>query len=171
MERLWAPWRIEYVRGKEREPGCLFCTKPAETRDKENLIVHRAHGAFTMMNKFPYNNGHLLVCPYRHVADVCDLDAEEHSLVTQEMCRAIQVLRRVMGPDGFNVGINLGEVAGAGIAGHLHYHVVPRWSGDTNLMPVLGDVKVISEHLTSTYEKLHLGFEELYPNAVQGEET
>lgn len=171
MERLWAPWRIDYVLGQEKEPGCLFCTKPASDKDGENLIVHRADGAFTMMNKFPYNNGHLLVSPYRHVSDVCDLEVEEHSLVTQELCRAITVLRNVMRPDGFNVGINLGVVAGAGIAGHLHYHIVPRWSGDTNIMPVLADVKIISEHLLSTCEKLRRGFRELYPGTTQGEES
>jgi ATP adenylyltransferase len=171
MERLWAPWRIEYVLGKEKEEGCLFCTKPASDGDDENLIVHRARGAFVMMNKFPYNNGHLLVSPYKHVADICELDVEENSLVTQELCRAIQVLRNVMRPDGFNVGINLGEVAGAGIAGHLHYHVVPRWSGDTNIMPVLADVKVISEHLLSTCAKLRRGFQEMYADSAQGEKT
>ena len=171
MERLWAPWRIDYVLGKEKEEGCLFCTKPASDKDVENLIVHRARGAFTMMNKFPYNNGHVLVSPYRHVADVCELDVEEHSLVTQEMCRAIQVLRKVMKPDGFNVGVNLGVVAGAGIAGHVHYHIVPRWSGDTNIMPVLADVKIISEHLVSTGEKLRSGFRELFPDAAPLEET
>ncbi len=154
MERIWAPWRIDYILGHEKEPGCIFCDKPGADDDEENLIVHRGQGAYTIMNKFPYNNGHLLVCPYRHVHDVCELEARENSLVIQEVCRAIEVLRAVMKPQGFNVGLNLGVVAGAGIEEHLHYHIVPRWNGDSNFMPVLADVRVIPEHLRSTYHKL-----------------
>lgn len=148
--------------GKEKEAGCIFCSKPAADQDDDNLIVHRAQGAFTMMNKFPYNNGHVLVSPYRHVGDVCDLGIEENSLLIQELCRAVKVLRKVMSPEGFNIGINLGVCAGAGIAEHLHFHVVPRWNGDTNLMPVLADVSVIPEHLLSTCRKLREGFDTLY---------
>jgi len=169
MERIWAPWRIEYVIGQEREEGCIFCTKPASTEDETNLIVHRAEGGFTMMNKFPYNNGHILVVPYKHVADICQLDVQENSLLIQEVCRAISVLRHVMNPDGFNMGLNVGTVAGAGIHEHLHYHIVPRWSGDTNIMPVLADVKVISEHLATTCRKLFEGFKLLYPDSVNKE--
>jgi ATP adenylyltransferase len=164
MERIWAPWRIDYIVGKERDPGCIFCTKPSSAEDDANLIVHRARGAFTMMNKFPYNNGHVLVAPYRHVPDICALDREENGLVIEEVCRAMQVLRTVMLPDGFNMGINVGTVAGAGIEEHLHYHVVPRWHGDANIMPVLADIKVIPEHLLSTCRKLQDGFTRLYPN-------
>lgn len=163
MERIWAPWRIDYILGSEKEPGCIFCTKPASDEDDTNLIVHRDQGAFTMMNKYPYNNGHLLVAPYRHVSDICELNSSENSDVIQEVCRAIQVLRDVMRPEGFNVGINLGVVAGAGIEGHVHYHIVPRWNGDTNIMPVLADVKIIPEHLLSTCKKLRDGFKRLYP--------
>lgn len=164
MERIWAPWRIDYIVGEEREPGCIFCSKPSSTDDDKNLIVHRANGAFTLMNKFPYTNGHLLVAPLRHAPDICELNIEENALVLQEVCRAIQVLRSVMRPDGFNMGINMGAVAGAGIEEHVHYHVVPRWHGDTNIMPVLADVKVIPEHLLSTCYKLRSGFERLYPS-------
>jgi ATP adenylyltransferase len=162
MERIWAPWRIDYVVGKEKEAGCIFCSKPAVDQDDDNLIVHRAQGAFTMMNKFPYNNGHVLVSPYRHVGDICDLGIEENSLLVEELCRAVKVLRNVMRPEGFNIGINLGVCAGAGIAEHLHFHVVPRWNGDTNIMPVLADVSVIPEHLLSTCLKLREGFDTLY---------
>lgn len=165
MERLWAPWRIEYITGEQKETGCIFCTKPAAGDDEGNLIVHRASGAFTMMNKFPYNNGHLLVSPYRHVSDICDLDPEENSLLMQEVCRAVQVLRQVMRAEGFNIGINLGTVAGAGFEDHVHYHIVPRWNGDTNIMPVLADIKVIPEHLLSTCRKLREAFERLYPQS------
>lgn len=165
MERLWAPWRIDYITGTEKEPGCIFCTKPASRDDDANLIVHRTHGAFTMMNKYPYNNGHLLVAPYRHVSDICGLDPEENNLLVQEVCRAVQVLRLVMHAEGFNIGINLGTVAGAGFEDHVHYHIVPRWNGDTNIMPVLADVRVIPEHLLSTCRKLREAFEHLYPQS------
>jgi len=163
MDRIWAPWRIDYILGEEKDPGCIFCTKPRENNDVQNLIVHRADGAFTMMNKYPYNNGHLLVVPFRHVGDICDLDAEENSMVVQEVCRALQVLRAVMKPEGFNIGINLGRTAGAGIEEHVHYHIVPRWNGDTNIMPVLADIKVIPEHLSVTCGKLQAAFAELFP--------
>lgn len=170
MDRIWAPWRIDYILGNEQEEGCIFCTKPAAGQDEENLIVHRADGAFTIMNKFPYNNGHLLVCPYRHVPDICRLEPQENSLLVQEVCRAVTVLRDVMRPDGFNIGINLGIVAGAGIEEHVHYHIVPRWNGDTNMMPVLADVKVIPEHMRSTCEKLRESFQRIYPDMAHGEE-
>jgi ATP adenylyltransferase len=166
MERIWAPWRIDYILGSEKEPGCIFCNKPVADNDDDNLIVHRAEGAYTIMNKYPYNNGHLLICPYRHVSDLCDLDAHENSLLTQEVCRAIEALRAVMKPEGFNVGLNLGVVAGAGIEEHLHYHVVPRWNGDSNFMPVLADVRVIPEHLRSTCRKLRETFQLRFGTAV-----
>ena len=165
MERLYAPWRINYVLGKEKEPGCIFCTKPKSREDDRNLIVHRAPGAFTIMNKYPYSNGHLLVCPYLHVSDICDLSTEDNSLLAQEVCRAIQVLREVMRPTGFNVGFNIGVEAGAGIEEHLHYHVVPRWRGDTNMMSVLADVRVIPEDIASTCRKLRKGFQRLFPDS------
>jgi len=168
--RLWAPWRIDYILGSEKEPGCIFCTKPSSSQDEDNLIVHRAQGAFTMMNKFPYNCGHLLVSPYRHVWDICQLDPEEGSLLIQEVCRALEVLRSVMHPEGFNVGLNLGAAAGAGIEEHLHYHVVPRWNGDTNVLPVLADVRLIPEHIRSTCGKLREAFSRLYPDKDGSEE-
>ncbi len=170
MERIWAPWRIDYIVGGERETGCIFCTKPVSGEDDENLVVSRGQGAFTIMNKFPYNNGHLLVAPYRHVADICELDPVENGFVIEQVCRSLNVLRDIMKPDGFNIGINLGAVAGAGIEEHLHYHIVPRWHGDTNIMPVLADVKIIPEHLVSTCRKLRDGFRRLYHDAPHGEE-
>jgi ATP adenylyltransferase len=162
MERIWAPWRIDYILGKEKEAGCIFCDKPQSELDEEALIVHRSDGAYTIMNKYPYNNGHLLVVPYRHVSDICDLEVEENSLLIQEVCKAIQALKKVMRPDGFNIGINLGIIAGAGIAEHVHYHIVPRWAGDTNMMPVLADVRIIPEHLRQTREKLARAFKKLF---------
>lgn len=168
MKPLFAPWRIDYILGHEKEPGCVFCTKPGENDDESNLMVHRAEGAFTIMNKFPYTNGHLLVCPYRHVSDICELTAEENSFVTQEVCRALTTIRDVMNPDGFNVGLNLGQDAGAGIGEHLHYHVIPRWRGDTNVIAVLDDVRVIPEHLRSTRQKLADAFARLFPDDTHG---
>ena len=168
MERLYAPWRIEYVLGDEKKDECVFCTMPAENEDEKNQIVHRADGAFAVMNKFPYNNGHILICPYKHVSDICSLSPEENSLLIQEVCRAIEVLKQVMKPEGFNVGLNIGEHAGAGIEEHLHYHVVPRWKGDTNVMPVLAEVKVIPEHFQRTSLKLAQGFQRLFPYQSKG---
>jgi ATP adenylyltransferase len=165
MERLHAPWRIEYIVGHAKEPGCVFCSRVASHDDDANLIVHRARGAFTIMNKFPYANGHLLVCPYRHVADLCDLTAEESGLIVEEVKRGIQVLREVMRPSGFNVGLNLGTDAGAGIDEHLHYHVVPRWRGDNNFIAVLADVRVIPEHFLSTSRKVRDAFHKLFPGS------
>ena len=165
MERIWAPWRIDYIVGGERESGCIFCSKPASDEDDRNLIVHRGPGAFTMMNKFPYNNGHVLVAPFRHASDICQLDSEENRLLLEEVCRSIGVIREVMHAEGFNVGINIGAVAGAGFEDHVHYHIVPRWNGDTNIMPVLADVKIIPEHLLSTCRKLRDRFRLLYPDS------
>jgi ATP adenylyltransferase len=148
-ERLWAPWRLEYVTGGGGEDGCIFCAK-ADAEDVEGLVVHRGERAFVVMNLYPYSNGHLMVAPYRHVARPGDLDPAERAEVWALLDRAIGVLTAVMAPHGFNAGLNLGRVAGAGVEDHLHLHVVPRWNGDTNFMPVLADVKVMPEHLQRT---------------------
>jgi len=163
MDRMYAPWRIEYILGDEKEPGCVFCNRATSDEDDKHLIVHRAEGAFSIMNKFPYANGHLLVCPYLHVADICDLSVEENSLLIQEVTRALTVLRDVMNPSGVNMGLNLGVDAGAGVNEHLHYHVIPRWRGDTNIMAALADIRVIPEHFLSTSRKLREGFNRLFP--------
>lgn len=159
MERLWAPWRMAYIAadGKQDE-GCIFCVKPAEDRDEENLLLHRGARCFVLMNLFPYNNGHLMVAPYAHVPGIEGLDAETLSdmMATTQICLA--TLRAAMNPQGFNMGINQGVVAGAGIADHVHFHIVPRWNGDTNFMPVLAETKVVNEHLDRTWEKLSAAF-------------
>ena len=161
MERpLWAPWRMEFIDGPRPE-GCIFCRFPAEQGeepDRRNLLVHRSGQAFTMLNRYPYNSGHLMVIPLAHVARLEDLPAPAFSDLHQELRRAIAVVREAYRPEGFNVGMNLGKVAGAGIADHLHYHVVPRWGGDTNFMPVLADTKVMVEHLDTTYERIRRAF-------------
>lgn len=153
METLWAPWRIKYVEVKKPE-GCIFCDKSAADDDEENLILHRDQLGFIILNAFPYNNGHLMAAPYRHVGAIADLSDEEKLQLMQLVDLAIGVISRTMSPDGFNVGINLGRVAGAGVVDHVHIHVVPRWNGDTNFMPVIADTKVLPEALSSTYKKL-----------------
>ena len=153
LERLWAPWRLEYVQSADKQDGCVFC-RAAEGDDEEQLVVHRGERAFVVLNKFPYASGHLLVAPYRHgtgFADLEDADAlEVHRLAGQ----GLDALAAVYEPEGFNLGWNIGRIAGAGITDHAHLHVVPRWGGDTNFMPVLAAVKVIPEHLASTRRKL-----------------
>lgn len=155
QERLWATWRMPYI-SKVEKPGnsCVFCDKPLEDKDDENFILHRGKHCFTIMNLYPYNNGHLMIIPYRHINDVCLLNDEE-SLEIMDMVRFfVHITRKVMRPEGFNAGFNIGRPAGAGIADHIHMHLVPRWTGDTNFMPVIGETRVISEHIKSTYDKL-----------------
>ena len=164
MERLWAPWRLTYIEqasGGEPRP-CVFCGK-LERDDREALILHRGETAFCLLNLYPYANGHLMVAPYRHLARPGDLDAAERAEVWELTDRAIGALERAMSPHGFNVGINLGRVAGAGVEGHVHVHVVPRWNGDTNFMPVLADVRVMPQHLDATWESLRAAWVESSP--------
>ncbi len=153
MENLWAPWRMEYILGK-REPYCIFCPEGNGHSDEDRLILHRGRLVMVMMNKFPYNNGHLLVAPWRHVANLEELAEEEMTQIMQWLKITTGILKRIMHPDGFNVGLNLGSAGGAGVEDHLHFHVVPRWQGDTNFLTVFGDVRSIPEHLKQTYEKL-----------------
>lgn len=153
MEQLWAPWRIEYVQ-KARQPGCILCQKPAEKDDEANFLLYRGQYNFIILNVFPYNPGHLMIAPYRHTANLLDLTEQEAREHFDLIKKGLQLLKEVMEPAGFNIGLNLGRVAGAGIADHLHTHVVPRWEGDTNFMPVLSGTKVISEALTATYQRL-----------------
>ena len=154
MERLWAPWRLEYVQHAEEQDGCFFCRAAESGDDAEQLVVHRGERAFVVLNKFPYSSGHLLVAPYRHGVGFSDLDDDVVLEVHRLGAQGLDALRAVYAPDGFNLGWNLGRPAGAGIPDHVHLHVVPRWNGDTNFMPVLGDVKVIPEHLRATRAKL-----------------
>lgn len=153
MENLWAPWRIEYILGK-REPYCIFCPEGNALSDQERLILRRGERAMVMMNKYPYNNGHLLVAPWRHVANLEQLEPAEHLEIMKWLQKSIGILRAEMRPDGFNIGLNLGTVAGAGIEEHLHFHIVPRWQGDTNFMTVFSDIRSIPEHIHQTYRKL-----------------
>ncbi len=155
MQQLWAPWRMAYIAGiDKKETGCVFCSKPADTQDRENFILHRGKTCFVVMNLFPYTNGHLLVIPYDHVSDIGLLDRKASSELWDLLCLSRNALVQAFHPDGFNIGMNLGRSAGAGIDAHLHAHIVPRWNGDTNFMPVFGDVKVISQGLQEAYDAL-----------------
>ncbi len=153
MEQIWAPWRIEYIE-MEKPKGCILCDKPKENNDAQNYILYRGDKNFIMMNLYPYNAGHLMIAPYRHIANLEELNNEELREYWQIVTRSLKVLRKVFNPGGFNIGINMGKAAGAGIEEHVHTHIVPRWHGDTNFMPVIGDVKVISQALAETYQKL-----------------
>ncbi len=155
MKRLWAPWRARYISGMDagQSPRCIFCEiQGGDDRDK--LILCRGRYCFVVMNLYPYNNGHLMVVPYRHVGELSELSDDERSELLHLAGRAVDAVREAMRADGFNLGINLGRAAGAGVEGHIHLHVVPRWNGDTNFMPVIGETKVISESLEDTYDKI-----------------
>lgn len=153
MKTIWAPWRIEYLTGEGKDAGCIFCEKPKQNRDRENLIIYRGEIGFIVMNRYPYSNGHLMVVPYKHTRELTDLDDRERLGLMNLAVRCIEILKAFK-PDGFNIGANLGRVAGAGIDDHIHFHIVPRWSEDTNFMPVIGDIRVIPEYLDETYLKL-----------------
>ncbi|MFC1990686.1 HIT domain-containing protein [Chloroflexota bacterium] len=153
MERIWAPWRIRYIE-MEKPEGCILCEKPEESKDTENYILYRGDKNFIILNSYPYNPGHLMVAPYRHVAGLDELAEDERNEHFKIVGRSVGILRQVFNPGGFNIGINMGRVAGTGIDDHVHTHIVPRWQGDTNFMPVLSDVRVLPEALAETYEKL-----------------
>jgi len=156
MENLWAPWRMEYILKEKHgisEP-CIFCHRIKQKTDRKNLILYRSQDAFIIMNRYPYNNGHVMVVPYRHSGDITDLLANEKADLFRLVQLSIQALQEDMIPHGFNIGMNLGRAAGAGIEDHIHFHVVPRWNGDTNFMPVISNTKVISEALDKSYQKL-----------------
>ena len=152
MKILWAPWRIKYILGKKE--GCIFCDKVKENKDRENYILLRGENAFVILNTFPYSNGHLMVAPYKHVPD---LDGLEKDVLTEMMGlvkTCTQILKKTLNPEGFNIGANLGKVAGAGVEGHIHIHIVPRWEGDTSFISTVGETKIIPESLDDTYRKL-----------------
>lgn len=159
MKTMWAPWRIEYILA-DKTDGCVFCNALGEGAE---LTLYKGPRTMVVMNKFPYINGHLLVAPVRHVAALQDLDREEMGVLLSTVDCSVRVLRHVMRPDGFNVGLNLGRVAGAGIEEHLHFHIVPRWLGDTNALAVFAEVRVIPQHLRETCEALKPHFQAITP--------
>ncbi|MDD5126894.1 MAG: HIT domain-containing protein [Dehalococcoidales bacterium] len=157
MEYIWAPWRIQYIQ-MEKPQGCFLCDKPLENDDETNYILYRGEKNYIILNSFPYNPGHMLVTPYRHVAAPDKMTKKERQEHFEIVSQAIAVLRAEFKPGGFNIGANLGHVAGAGVADHFHTHIVPRWQGDANAMPVISDTKIIPEALAETYRKLKKRF-------------
>ncbi len=153
MELIWAPWRIEYIQ-MEKPKGCILCDKPKQNNDEPNYILYRGEKNFVMLNAYPYNPGHLMIAPYRHTASLEELTDEELKEHFEIARRSTRILRQVFNPGGFNLGINLGRISGAGIDDHFHTHIVPRWQGDANFMPVIADVKVLPEALSEIYQKL-----------------
>jgi len=161
MSHLWTPWRMAYLQGDESLPeGCLFCVKP-RLADADAHIVHRADLCYVILNRFPYNNGHLMVVPYAHVATPEDLDTETLTEMMALTQLSLQVLREAYDPQGFNIGMNVGAVAGAGVADHLHLHIVPRWGADTNYMTIVGGTRTIPEWMDQTYERLRPLFDRM----------
>ena len=159
MNCLFAAWRMDYIVAPKHD-GCFFCDYPGENRDEEHYILHRGKACFVILNIYPYNPGHMMVVPYRHTNLYELLTDDEYSDMNLLTARAVRVLKRVMAPDGFNMGMNLGKIAGAGVAEHLHMHVVPRWNGDNNFMPVLADTRVVPEAMEATYRKLKAAWPE-----------
>ena len=153
MKQLWTPWRMAYIEG-DKEEGCIFCQKHQEDNDPGNYILYRSILVYVLMNKYPYNNGHLMVTPYHHIPSLKDLQEDELTELAWVVRKCEIALEEAFHPDGFNMGINLGKAAGAGFAGHIHVHIVPRYHGDTNFMTLIGETKTIPELLTSTYQKL-----------------
>ena len=159
LRRLWSPWRSEYIaKAGSADEGCIFCDNLAADDDRETGILHRTESVFVMLNAYPYNSGHVMVAPRRHVGELSDLEPDERAALMDTTSLSVDVIRAALEPDGFNVGVNLGRVAGAGVPGHVHVHVVPRWGGDTNFMPVVGQTKVLPEMLADTDAKLRPGF-------------
>ena len=154
MKVLWAPWRMEYVSSDNNKGECIFCTGDDRSQDERRFILFIGNCSIVLMNRFPYINGHLLIAPLRHVSTLNALSPEEKLDLITMVEKSIGVLKEVMNPEGFNVGLNLGKIAGAGLEDHIHFHVVPRWNGDTNYMTVFGEVRVIPEHIQATYRKL-----------------
>ncbi len=153
-ERLWAPWRLTYIEQANSAGGCIFVDLPAADADRDNLILFRGEHAFVMLNAYPYTNGHLMVAPYRHTADMGDLDDAELLEINQLVARCLRWIGGAYSPAGYNVGVNLGSAAGAGIPTHIHWHIVPRWEGDTNFMTTVGEVRVLPQSLAESYDRL-----------------
>jgi ATP adenylyltransferase len=165
MDVLWAPWRMEYILSDQKGGDCIFCTGKDRSGDEERMILHVGERTMVMMNRYPYNNGHLLVAPVRHVPGMDHLSQDEILDLILMVRSSMGILTKVMNPSGFNVGLNIGPAAGAGVADHMHFHIVPRWDGDTNFMAVVGEVKVIPEHIRETYRKLLLLFQMFQPGS------
>lgn len=161
MKQLWAPWRMAYIDQNSKERGCIFCNKFQTQDRRQSLLLALTPHSMVMLNKYPYNNGHLLLAPKRHEKNLSDLSPEEYGDLSEALRRSVDIIRRILNPGGINLGMNLGKCAGAGIEDHLHWHVVPRWEGDTNFMPVVGETRVMPQHLLDSYDRLQSHFESL----------
>jgi len=161
MKQLWAPWRMTYIGQAFKEVGCIFCAKIQEKDSREALVLAHTRHSVVMLNKYPYNNGHLLLAPRRHEKDLSNLSGEEYGDLADALRSAIDIVRQSYNPSGINLGMNLGKCAGAGIEHHLHWHVVPRWEGDNNFMPVIGETRVMPQHLLESYDRLKPYFQNL----------
>lgn len=168
MKVLWAPWRMEYILSDQKEGACIFCPGDNRDTDRSRLILHVGDLSMVIMNRFPYINGHILVAPVRHVKGLELLSREERLDLLTTVTRSIEILKKVISPEGFNIGLNLGKAAGAGVEEHMHFHIVPRWNGDNNYMTVFGEVRVIPQHIEETYHSLLPHFKEV--NVVHGGE-
>ena len=162
MKQLWSPWRLDYILGPKPDV-CVFCLPTHTDEDEERLVLYRGKWNFVVMNKYPYNNGHLMVTPYRHIMNLCDLPAEEAAELMRLLQSCTAILQQCFSPQGVNIGLNLGEAAGAGIREHMHFHLVPRWNGDSSFMAIMDEVRVIPEHLCATYATLKPFFAGLDP--------
>ena len=167
MKQLWAPWRLAFVEKVNHDAGCIFCEKPALKQDRSAFILWRGRHAYVLMNIYPYNNGHLLIAPYQHLATIEDLPSPVLFDMMRLVQRAIKAIRQAYAPEGFNLGINQGRVAGAGIEHHIHLHIVPRWDADTNFMPLLGETRVLPQHLKASFARLKAAFDKAEPRRVR----
>ncbi|MBI3170033.1 MAG: HIT domain-containing protein [Chloroflexi bacterium] len=161
MRHLWSPWRMTYIENNKIEEGCVFCNAQAKTDSPENLIAFRGKLAYVILNRFPYTSGHLMVIPFAHIATIEELDALTRAEMMELTSRCTTELRAIYKPEGFNVGINMGEAAGAGVLGHVHIHIVPRWAGDTNFMSAVGETRVLPESLEDTYKRVKSAFDSI----------
>ncbi len=159
MEKIWAPWRMEYILNCEDEEGCFLCCARDCEHDRDALVLTRNGSAFLVMNRYPYANAHLMAVPNRHIGNLEELTQDELFAVMSLVQDSVRILKEAVGAQGFNIGINIGRVAGAGVLDHIHIHIVPRWGGDTNFMPILGETKIINEHILETYDRLRTYFD------------
>lgn len=158
MDYLWSPWRMTYIQNNKKEASCVFCTVMAQADGLENLVVHRDKHSFVILNRYPYTSGHLMVVPFLHRASLDQLDLTTRTELMEQTNRAVQILQSIYQPQGFNIGINIGEAAGAGIENHIHIHIVPRWNGDTNFMTTLGTTRVLPESLEDSYQRINIAW-------------